>query len=83
MESLGTLMTGWGMKEGGIVKNWKRRFFVLKKVTQSPRSPSYNPANPITHVLFYYKSEAQAATGSRRFGYEKKRGNVVDLHDAM
>lgn len=30
LRSVGALKSGWMMKQGGSVKTWKRRFFVLK-----------------------------------------------------
>jgi hypothetical protein len=52
------MLAGWGVKEGGHVKTWKRRFFVLRSATADETS-----VYGCTHILLYYKSDKQANSG--------------------
>jgi len=52
------MLAGWGVKEGGHVKTWKRRFFVLRFATAEETS-----VYGCTHMLLYYKSDKQANSG--------------------
>jgi hypothetical protein len=48
------LLAGWGTKEGSHVKNWKRRFFILRTST-----PEETFESGCTHVFLYYKTQKQ------------------------
>jgi hypothetical protein len=52
------LLAGWGTKEGSRIKNWKRRFFILRTATAEETT-----ASGCTHVLLYYKTQRQANAG--------------------
>lgn len=52
------MLAGWGVKEGGRFKTWKRRFFILRDATTKEAE-----AAGCTHVLVYYKTQKQVIAG--------------------
>eukprot|EP00037_Helgoeca_nana_P018092 m.172629 g.172629 ORF g.172629 m.172629 type:complete len:858 (+) comp24291_c0_seq2:37-2610(+) len=66
------MLTGWGHKEGSVLRSWKRRFFIAR--TASPTEIKSSPV-PCTHLLLYYKTKELASLGSKPAG-------VVPLMDS-
>ena len=66
MAAVEVLHAGWASKEGGLVKNWKRRYFVLRTRLTGDRLCPEN-ANA-THILLYFKSTGQALAGEASTG---------------
>lgn len=54
------MLTGWGHKEGSVLRSWKRRFFIAR--TASPTEIKSSPV-PCTHLLLYYKTKELASLG--------------------
>ena len=66
MAAVEVLHAGWASKEGGLVKNWKRRYFVLRtRLTGDRLCPESANA---THILLYFKSTGQALAGKASTG---------------
>lgn len=65
-QSLEVLRVGWASKEGGLVRNWKRRFFVLRSRLAEDHLPTW--AAGATHVLLYYKSPDDGHAGAAPTG---------------
>lgn len=62
------LRAGWATKEGGFVKTWRRRFFVLRSRLPADRLELHPGSDGATHVLLYFKSTAQALGGDAPTG---------------
>lgn len=58
------LFAGWGVKEGGTIKSWRRRFFVLR--TKLDNELKSFP--DVTHVLLYFGKREDAIDGSKPTG---------------
>eukprot|EP00035_Acanthoeca_spectabilis_P037716 m.46985 g.46985 ORF g.46985 m.46985 type:complete len:307 (-) comp8816_c0_seq1:1531-2451(-) len=50
---------GWCIKEGSVVKSWRKRWFVLRV----KMSKEYKNYPEITHVLTYFRTVEQSANG--------------------
>ena len=58
-DSAAALLEGWGIKEGGLVKSWRRRHFVLRPLAQEASLASGNVAvdHPdALHQLLWFES---------------------------
>ena len=68
MAAVEVLHAGWATKEGGLVKNWQRRYFVLRTRLAADRLEHHPGSVDATHVLLYFKSSGHALAGEAPTG---------------
>jgi hypothetical protein len=64
----------WGLKEGSRFKTWKRRFFVLREVTDRESMAG------CTHLLVYFKTQKHVLNG---WGFTLPHTAIMVVYDVQ